>query len=393
MSDVYARFGRPLRPELPVVAYLTNQLPFPAHSGGQVREAQLLTRLSERFNICLGALTAEFARDVEFIDESLELFCEVVLAPAQDLGSGSGHRRLVDNHAFTAAWAQRVHAADLVHVEGYFLMHHLPADAPPIVLVAENIEYALHRDREPNGEWERTRDAEVAAWRRAAICGTVSDADLIAMRKAAPDVPSVLVANGWDHLADVLVEPDDINVAQGAPTLVYTGNYGWGPTSDGAHHLLEDIWPIVRAQHPTVRLVLAGIGPTPRMLQLATADERVVVTGRLPSLVGVLRGATVFVCPPRYSGGIEVKLVEALFAGCAVVSSAHSVHGLPDDCKPAVVAADTSARIADACLRLLADPELRREHGELALKAAAAMPSWDAGAAALEEAWRKVGNA
>ncbi len=44
---------------------------------------------------------------------------------------------------------------------------------------------------------ERTRDAEIGAWRRAAICGTVPEADPAMMRAVAPDAPSVLIANGY----------------------------------------------------------------------------------------------------------------------------------------------------------------------------------------------------
>lgn len=390
IDETYARFGRPLRPGLPTVAYLTNQLPFPAHSGGQVREAQLLARLSERYNICLGAVTTEFERDVRNIDQSLEICAEVLLGRASDQGSGSGHRRMVDNRAFTDAWARRVRAANLVHSEGYFLMHHIPQDCRNIVLVAENIEFTLHRDRTGGhdtdpGAWIETRDRELAAWRRAAVCGTVSEQDLRLLQEAAPDVPACLTTNGWDHLADAMSVDPAFPAAD--PILVYTGNYSWEPTADGAHFLLSDVWPLVRARHPRVRLIVAGANPTARMRELAAGDDRVEITGRLPSLMTVLEQATAYVCPLRFSGGTEVKLVEALYAGLAVVSSPESLLGLPEQCHDAILVGADAPELAELCLRLLADEELRRRQSERARQAVSAMPSWDDAAAALEKTW------
>ena len=43
------------------------------------------------------------------------------------------------------------------------------------------------------------------------------------------------------------------------PVVLFTGNMSYAPNVDAAHHLVDDILPLI--QHPTVRIVLAGAQP------------------------------------------------------------------------------------------------------------------------------------
>src|SRR5450756_2782180 len=51
------------RPGAFAVTYVTNQLPYPAHSGGQLREAQLLSRVGATVDVDLFVLTEHYERD------------------------------------------------------------------------------------------------------------------------------------------------------------------------------------------------------------------------------------------------------------------------------------------------------------------------------------------
>jgi hypothetical protein len=45
------------------VLYVTNQIPLPAHSGGQLREAELLTRIGRTADVDLFVLTEHYEHD------------------------------------------------------------------------------------------------------------------------------------------------------------------------------------------------------------------------------------------------------------------------------------------------------------------------------------------
>ncbi len=142
------------------VTYVTNQLPYPAHSGGQLREAQLLARAGRTVDIDLFVLTESYARDARHAHlatahcRSVRLFES---SPTPEEGPAPDVPERVwryDSADFDAALKEHLAASppDVVHVEGYFLAEHLPADLPtPVVIVAENVEYLIDRENEAQG--------------------------------------------------------------------------------------------------------------------------------------------------------------------------------------------------------------------------------------------------
>ncbi len=386
------RTGRPRRK----VAYLTNQLPFPGISGGQVREAQTLLRLAERFDIDLGVITPEFDRDLAALGEVSEAFASVTLAPNLGGPDPGAHRDRIGNPAFVRHWAPVVGSADLAHVEGFFMMPSLPRRAGlGVLLVEENVEFCLHRafaeeSGLPEATWHRTRHAEIAAWRSAGLVGAVTPEDVRTITEAAPDIRPLYLPNGWDHLAS---QPAESRGAPGEATVLFTGNFSWAPTRDAATFLLDDIWPILRQAHRTCRLVLAGASPTPAMTRAARRDPRVHVTGQVPTLRPYLENATVYLCPIRYGGGIKVKIVEALFSGRAIVATPSAVQGLGNRYDDAVLLAETASGLAAATLALLTDSGRRERLAASAATAVPPLPTWDEAAAQLEHAWNRAAGA
>lgn len=387
--------GRGHRPrrDHQTVAYLTNQLPFPDISGGQVREAQTLLRLAERFDIHLGIVTSEFERDLAALDEVSAAFASVTLAPNLGGTDPAAHRDRVGNPEFVRQWAQVVRSADLAHVEGYFMMPSLPRRAGlGVLLVEENIEFCLHRSfagesGPPEATWHRTRREEIAAWRSATLVGAVTLEDVRAITQAAPDITPVHLPNGWDHLA---FQPAGRRDAPSEANVLFTGNFSWAPTRDAATFLLNDIWPILRQAHPSCRLVLAGASPTPTMKRAARRDPRVRVTGQVPTLRPYLENATVYLCPIRFGGGIKVKLVEALYSGQAIVTTPSAMQGLGNRYDDAVLVAQTASDLAAATLTLLNDSRRRKQLAALASAAVPALPTWDEAAAQLGHAWNRA---
>src|SRR4051795_11058440 len=151
--------------------FVTCHLPYPPHSGGRLREHELLSRLTQRFDVHIAAVTKTLeadeagAADIPWDHNGISLF------PAAQLAGLPGVAPQVARHRSEAASAgiRGLLAGgrfDAVHVEGFYLWQHLTGlSRLPSVLVEQNVEWQLFEQRGLVADAEATRRAELAAWR------------------------------------------------------------------------------------------------------------------------------------------------------------------------------------------------------------------------------------
>jgi polysaccharide biosynthesis protein PslH len=389
------------------VVCLTSGMPFPPHSGGQLQQFEDLKRLSAKADIHLRVVATPLAADAVGCTamEAMEQCCSSVKFFEAVPESAMAHSGLVPEGlrrtrcpSLSRDLASLLAAKpiDVIHIQGYYLLQHVPDDSRiPLLLFEENIEYMVDWSRHHLGmmtagepSWAVTRRYEHQAWRRAAMCGAVCDDDMRQMLADMPDLRVRLLPNGWDHL-QTSDERQDRNV-NGDQRVSFLGNYGWPPSEDAAVFLLEHLWPPIRRRVREAELVLIGTDPSPRMLELASHDDRVVVTGRVPSVAPLLYATDVFLCPLRVGGGVRIKMIEALSSGCAVVSTSVGAQGLPPLMHDALVVADTPDELVNRTVALLESAEARRELGLRAAEVAKHLPSWDDAAELVWQCWSEL---
>jgi polysaccharide biosynthesis protein PslH len=137
------------------------------------------------------------------------------------------------------------------------------------------------------------------------------------------------------HLVPNVTDPDEqgrtdqLGAAREAPVrAAYVGNYAGEPNERCA---LELIAAFRRSVFPAVetRLFLVGVNPSASMRRAAAGEERIIITGSVPSLAEFLTPVnTIFVAPLFAGGGIKRKVIEAMMAGCPVVTTAVGAEGL-----------------------------------------------------------------
>jgi polysaccharide biosynthesis protein PslH len=118
--------------------------------------------------------------------------------------------------------------------------------------------------------------------------------------------------------------------------------------------------PAVRARAPEARLRIVGSSPPAAILALAA--DGVEVFADAPSVAPHVEAAAVVVAPVRTGGGMRMKVLEALAAGKAVVTTSRGSEGF--DCfeePPPLAVADDAAAFAAAVGALLGDPARRGE--------------------------------
>jgi glycosyltransferase involved in cell wall biosynthesis len=165
--------------------------------------------------------------------------------------------------------------------------------------------------------------------------------------------------------------------------LLFVGAMHRDANVDAVLHFWRDVLPTIRAAVPAATFTIAGGQPTSEVTRLAS-QPGIRVTGFVDSLEPYYAAATVFVAPMRITGGIAGKTIDALAAGCAVVTTTLGNDGLGAEPDTHLLIANTPDDFAAAVVRLLRDPGLRHRLGEAARSFASERHGAAVSAAALE---------
>ncbi len=135
----------------------------------------------------------------------------------------------------------------------------------------------------------------------------------------------------------------------------FIGTYFYEPNETSAIRLIEEIFPSIAKQLPRSELWLVGKDPTPAMLEAASRDPRVRVTGAVDDTLPYFRDLDVLIVPIVVASGTRLKILEAFAAGLPVISTAKGAEGIAVEGRELVIA-DSSEALAGAAVRLLSDP-------------------------------------
>jgi glycosyltransferase involved in cell wall biosynthesis len=116
------------------------------------------------------------------------------------------------------------------------------------------------------------------------------------------------------------------------------------------------IWPLVRADRPDARMLVAGATPTPEVQRLAR-EAGWTLLADVPDMRRTLRTARIAIAPLVHASGLQIKVLEAAAAGVAQVVDPVALGGFVPGF-PAAIASDDRA-FARTILSLLADPTER----------------------------------
>ncbi len=390
--------------ERPRVLFLTGHLPYPPISGGRRREFELITRLCDRIDFHIAVISKTPDEDAANASAFRRYCAGLHVWPAVQPPPARGFSRqplLALRHwapeatEFVEGSVDRG-GVDLVHVEGFYLMHHVPeGSGVPVLLVEQNVEYSIwhqrmrlargRRQRRRNlAEYAVTLQAEIEAWKRSSLCAAVTEEDRATMRAAVPDLDVRMIPDGADHVSTI-AEASRVARSMPAkmeePVVAFVANFGYVPNVDAALYLTERIMPRVATKVPSVKLFLVGNAPPPEIRALE--NDKVTVTGRVPAVEPYLDAADVVVCPLREGGGIKVKVLEALTRGKAVVTTSVGAQGLSSNATDALVVRDDPRSFARAVTALLLDPHKRRRLEKSAEQFAMTLPTWAQAAEAL----------
>jgi glycosyltransferase involved in cell wall biosynthesis len=264
-------------------------------------------------------------------------------------------------------------AFDIVHVEDNAMgVYRLPTGIPSLfgeheVRTPRPIRWTawMHHDEGAYRglldeiDWHRWDRYQRTTWRRFDLIQVLTDRDARTMKRIAPELTGRVRVNPFavemPPPPDPALEEDD--------TIVFTGGFLHPPNVEAARWLAGEIMARLRRLRPGVRLRIAGNDPRGALRDLAADD--VEILGWVPSIDAELARAAVVVAPLRTGGGQRMKVLEAMAAGKAVVTTQRGATGLLSlNGEPLpIVIGETAEEIAAQAASLLDDTERRRALG------------------------------
>ncbi|MCA9941202.1 MAG: glycosyltransferase [Anaerolineales bacterium] len=377
------------------ILILTPQLPYPPHQGASLRNFYIIKGLAQRHAITL----LSFVDPDQHLDSDpsgplTQLCTHVYTIPAPPRTRAQRLRQLLftdqpdmafrlSSSAFTTRLREVLHQQvfDIVQVEGLELARYIPIvrQASPrshIVFDDHNAEAALQQRafltdlRQPR-RWgaalyssiqvRRLRRFETWACQQADQVTAVSEADQETLQGLVPEKRVTPIPNCID-VATYDLPPDGLY-----PTfdLVFSGKMDYRPNVDAMLWFVAEIWPRIREARPQATLAVVGQKPHPRLEPLYHLPG-VTMTGWVESVQPYLAGATVYVMPFRMGSGTRLKLIEAMAAGKAIVSTPIGAEGFPVVHNEHLMLASTPNEFATAVLTLLTQPPRRQKLGNAA---------------------------
>ncbi len=391
--------GRPRDPARPVIVVASPYVPFPLSHGGAVRMFNLMKGAAPEFD---QVLIAFCDRQETPAPEILALCCEVILVRREGshLRPLTARPDVVEEHdtpPFRAALREmiRKHRPALVQLEFTQMGLYAPdCGATPTLLIEHDVTLDLYAqllrerpDWETSQQLARWQTFERQAWRDVSCVVTMSakDQQMVAGARRASVLP-----NGVDlqRFRPVEAEPHPRRI-------LFIGSFAHLPNLVALDFFLREAWPTLLAGGATLHVISGSNAAHYRELyqdriKLDLNGPGIELEGFVSDVRGAYERATVVIAPLLASAGTNIKIMEAMAMGKAIVSTPAGINGL--DLHPGidVEVVDTGAEMAAAIQALFDDPARRRQIELAGRRTVEQHYSWDAIAEAQSRLYREL---
>lgn len=263
---------------------------------------------------------------------------------------------------------------DIVQIEGIELAYTVPiirriSPGSRILFDDHNAEAELQRrafitDTRQPGRWPvaiysyiqflRLRKYEAWACRAVDWVTAVSEKDRDHLTRLAPEANISVVPN----CIDVAKYRVNSGLTDSRYDLVFSGKMDYRPNVDAVLWFAREVWPHVIKERPGTTWAIVGQKPHRRLDRLRAA-KGMTLTGWVESVLPYITQASVFIMPLRIGSGTRLKLIEAMAAGKAIVSTTVGVEGFDLQHGEQLLLADKPNQFAEQVLNLLDNPQER----------------------------------
>lgn len=165
-------------------------------------------------------------------------------------------------------------------------------------------------------------------------------------------MPIAVIPNciNLDHYNNIRPDPK-------VETLVFCGSITYQPNYEGVIWFLEEVYPLLRRNHPNIMLIITG----ERGNRLLPDQHGVTLTGYIDDIRPVIANTWCSIVPLHIGGGTRLKILEAMALHTPVVSTTKGAEGLDVEDGEHLLLADDPIQFAEAVECILKSSNLRQE--------------------------------
>ncbi len=389
---------------------LDEEIPYPPNAGKRIRTWNLLKRLAQRHEVHLLCYGEEGDPSLAAL-RSAGIVVHLVEPPPTLAGFAlylSLFANLFSRYPFsvTKHYSPRFQKAfddllkggswDLVQIEWTPYARFLgKAGYTPTLIATHNVESQIWQRRAEQGgnfvekaffglQAKKMKWFERRALAKATGVTAVTAADVQTMSEWGVQrvglVPNGVDLEFYEPAADREIGGEILSVA----------SLDWFPNGDALEYFAQEILPLIREKVPQAMLRIVGRRPPESLRAKLSGLPGVDFVGEVADVRPYLEQAAVIVVPLRIGGGSRLKILEALAAGKAIVSTTIGAEGLELESEKHLLIADSAVDFAACVVRLLGCSEDRRHLGDQGRKRVAERYGWNEIAGRLESAWMDV---
>ena len=373
---------------------------FPLSHGGAVRMYNLMRRAAQDFDQILVVFTDEIQTPPP---EVLAICTEVVLVRRRGSHAlpSRGRPDVVEEFSspvFLAALKQMVQKWQpaIAQLEFTQMAQYAAACAPArTILVEHDITLDLYSQmlqlQSGHDDWELRRQLKLwerferDAWRRVNRVVTMSEKD----RQLAGDT-AITLPNGvdLDRFRPSSFEPEPRRI-------LFIGSFAHLPNLIALEFFLKQVWPLL--SDATLHIIAGNrheyyLDFYRDRVQINLAHPGIETEGFVSDVRPAYERAAVVIAPLLASAGTNIKILEAMAMGKAIVSTPAGINGLDLSPGTDMILATTAAEMAAAIEELFNNPAVRRRIETAARQTAEREFNWDAIAQRQRMLYRETGG-
>lgn len=359
------------------ILFVTTRFPFPLIGGDRVKSYQLIRHLAANHDVTLATFNHGGPPTQEQVDHLQSIGVRLVVQPLKAIPAAINAmgrifskkplevlfytqpamkraiQRLLENERFDLAFAFFIRSAE-------YLRH---ADIPKM-LIAEDCR-TLYQSRSVSNSaslkqslvrwWEvrKLRQYEPDIVRRFDFSTYVTLTDIEHMQRLNHGARYRLLTNGVD-LDRYAFKADQ----RDRKDILFLGKLNIYSNEMMVRSIAQAIFPLIQKRMDGVRCHIIGARPPKSIRNLAVGD--IVIHADVPEINPFFHNSAVFLHPHRGASGIQNKVLEAMALGCPVVTTPSGIQGIQATPGSDVLIGATDNELADHCVALLQDEQLRQ---------------------------------
>ena len=233
-------------------------------------------------------------------------------------------------------------------------------------------------------DYYKVREFELGVCRKYDKIIGMSDDDKDLLQQFIPGLDVSVIPNGVDT---AYFEPS--GESRDLSKILFVGGMKNSPNLDAVNYFCEQMLPLIKKEIPSTRFWIMG-KETDQALQPLLNDGEVKVAGYVDDIRPHLANCGVFVVPLRIAGGTRLKILEAMAAGCAVVSTSVGAEGLEVSDGKNILIADTPKEFVRAVVEVIDNADRQKRLGANARELVDSKYDWEAIASVHDDLYRSM---